>query len=49
MARPMSRRRLLRHIESLEPSIRDEFLRAISDIRAEANVGLIAELAGRAG
>lgn len=44
MARPMSRRRLLRHIESLEPSIRDEFLRAIRDVRNEANIGLIAEL-----
>lgn len=44
MARPMSRRRLLRHIESLEPSIRDEFLRAVRGIRAEAPVALIAEL-----
>lgn len=44
MARPMSRRRLLRHIESLEPAIRDEFLRAIRGVRNEANVGLIAEL-----
>lgn len=44
MARPMSRRRLLRHIESLEPSIRDEFLRAVRGVRDEANIGLIAEL-----
>lgn len=44
MARPMSRRRLLRHIESLEQSIRDEFLRAVRGIRAEAPVALIAEL-----
>lgn len=40
----MSRRRLLRYIESLEPPIRDEFLRAIRAVRNEANVGLIAEL-----